>query len=58
MDYKVIYFGACEVGIPNDYFDVDSCNKPAIAKIVFNEKDSIYVCEEHLEEIIKELEDV
>jgi hypothetical protein len=54
--YEVIWLDRCEVGFRDKRGELQKCNKPAIAIMVFDNGDECTcVCEEHLKEIEKDI---
>ena len=54
---EFIYLTHCECGVPDEYGDVSPCGKPAVAIVNWgDEKQALYVCQEHLEQIEEDME--
>ena len=54
------YLGVpCEFGVPADSEEmVERCNRPSVSKVWWDEERPIYLCEEHLDDVlIKEEEE-
>jgi len=57
QEYEVIWLDSCQVGIPDGQGDVEDCKEPAVAIVVFENEEALYVCQKHLEQIETELEE-